>query len=58
MNVIEQFLRKVSYKFPKGYPDISDVQDRLMLEALLENFLGEEIKFVPLEYSELKKVRS
>ena len=55
MNIIEQFLRKVSYKFPKGYPDINDTQDRLMLETLLENLLGEEVKFVPLEYSELKK---
>lgn len=55
MDAIEQFLRKVSYKFPKGYPDISDPKDKLMLEILLENLLGEEVKFVPLEYSELKK---
>ena len=36
MNVIEQFLRKVSYKFPKGYPDISDPKDMLMLEGMLK----------------------
>lgn len=36
MNLIEQFLRKVSYKFPKGYPDINDPKDWLMLEGILE----------------------
>ena len=35
MNPIEQFLRKVSYKFPKGYPDIDDPKDWLMLEGIL-----------------------
>jgi len=35
MNPIEQFLRKVSYKFPKGYPDVSDPKDWLMLEGML-----------------------
>lgn len=36
MNIIEQFLRKVSYKFPKGYPDINDPKDWLMLEGMLK----------------------
>jgi len=36
MNLIEQFLRKVSYKFPKGYPDINDPKDWLMLEGMLK----------------------
>ena len=36
MDVLGKFLRKVSYKFPKGYPDINDAQDMLMLEGLLE----------------------
>ena len=36
MNPIEQFLRKVSYKFPKGYPDIDDPKDWLMLEGMLK----------------------
>ena len=43
MDILDKFLRKVSYKFPKGYPDINDDQDMLMLETLLEK-LG-----VPLE---------
>jgi hypothetical protein len=43
MDILDKFLRKISYKFPKGYPDINDAQDMLMLETLLEK-LG-----VPLE---------
>jgi len=35
-DIIEQFLRKVSYKFPKGYPDINDPKDVLMLEGMLK----------------------
>jgi len=36
MDVLDKFLRKVSYKFPKGYPDINDAQDMLMLEGMLK----------------------
>ncbi len=36
MDILEQFLRNISYKFPKGYPDINNAQDMLMLETLLE----------------------
>jgi hypothetical protein len=36
MDILEKFLRKVSYKFPKGYPDINDAQDMLMLEGMLK----------------------
>ena len=43
MDILDKFFKKFSYKFPKGYPDINDAQDMLMLETLLEK-LG-----VPLE---------
>ena len=35
MDVIEKFLNEVSWKFDKGYPDITNEQDILMLEKLL-----------------------
>jgi len=59
MDVLDKFLRKVSYKFPKGYPDINNAQDMLMLEGLLKN-LGinlDEVK-KPYEFlsSEAKAV--
>lgn len=59
MDILEQFLRNISYKFPKGYPDINDAQDMLMLEGLLEN-LGINLSEVkkPYEFlsAEAKKV--
>ena len=42
MDILEKFLRKVSYKFPKGYPDINDAQDMLMLETFISEVIGEK----------------
>ena len=39
MDILEKFIRKVAYKFPKGYPDINNPEDR----ALLEELIGENI---------------
>ena len=36
MDVLDKFLYSVAYKFPKGYPDINNEQDILMLENLLK----------------------
>lgn len=36
MDVLDKFFKKFSYKFPKGYPDINDEQDVLMLEGMLK----------------------
>lgn len=35
MDVITEFLNKVAYKFPKGYPDLNDPSDRDLLESLM-----------------------
>ena len=37
MDLIEKFIRQVSYKFPKGYPDMNNEQDVQLLNTLLEN---------------------
>ena len=46
MDVLDKFFKKFSYKFPKGYPDINDKQDMLMLEGMLKemgiNFIFEK----------------
>jgi hypothetical protein len=39
MDVIEKFLHNIAYKFPKGYMDINDIQDVILLENEL-NKLG------------------
>lgn len=36
MDVLETFLHQVAYKFPKGYPDLKDKQDIILLESLFE----------------------
>ena len=53
MNIIEKFLRKVSYKFPKGYPDINDKQDMILLENILKDLL--EIDYNILDFGDLER---
>ena len=57
MDVLDKFFKKFSYKFPKGYPDINDVQDMLMLEGILKE-LGIELNETPLTPAELAKINS
>jgi hypothetical protein len=49
MDVLDKFLNLHSYKFPKGYPDLKDKQDILLLESILE----EDFDII-LENEELK----
>lgn len=46
MDVLEKFLYSIAYKFPKGYPDINDKQDILILEN--------EFKKLGIDLSELE----
>ena len=48
MNSIDKFLKQYSYKFDKGYPDINNEQDILLLESILNKLnisiqLNEEV---------------
>jgi hypothetical protein len=40
MNPFDIFFKKYSYKFPKGYPDMNNEQDILLLESILLNEFG------------------
>jgi hypothetical protein len=42
-NIFDIFFTKYSYKFPKGYPDLNNKQDILLLETILGSILNEEI---------------
>lgn len=44
MDVLDLFFKKFSYKFPKGYPDMNNTQDVLLLESLLGFSLEEGAK--------------
>jgi hypothetical protein len=37
MDILDKFLNHISYKFPKGYPDINDINDMKLLENILES---------------------
>ena len=43
MDPITKYLNNIAYKFSKGYPDMNNDQDVLLLETLLSEFLGESI---------------
>ena len=36
MNIFDKFFKKFAYKFDKGYPDLNNSQDVLLLESLFE----------------------
>ena len=59
MNVFDKFFKKFAYKFPKGYPDLNNPHDKILLESILSE-LGINIFELkkPYEFlsSEAKKV--
>ena len=44
MSIFDKFFTKFAYKFDKGYPDMNNDQDVLLLESLI-NELGLDIEF-------------
>jgi len=52
MDVLEKFLHSIAYKFPKGYPDMNNEQDILLLETELYN-LGINLKEVKKPFEKL-----
>jgi hypothetical protein len=45
MDALDLFFKKFSYKFPKGYPDMDNKQDVLLLENILSNILNNSFSF-------------
>ena len=42
MSIFDKFFTKFAYKFDKGYPDMNNEQDILLLETLLSEILEEK----------------
>lgn len=40
MNIFEQFLNKISYKFDKGYPDMKNPKDIILIKKSISEVLG------------------
>jgi hypothetical protein len=54
---ITKYLNRIAYKFPKGYPDMNNDQDVLLLETLLSEFLGEKFQLnESIKYDVLKNL--
>ena len=60
MDNITKYLNRIAYKFPKGYPEINNDQDVLLLESLISEAIGEKfsLKETNLSRGELKKYES
>jgi len=59
MDIFDKFFKKFAYKFDKGYPDMNNSQDVLLLESLFEK-LGVEIPLneeVPNKSQTIKAVQ-
>ena len=58
MSIFDKFFTKYSYKFPKGYPDMDDPNDVLLLESLISeatNFKFKLAEVTALTKRELEK---
>jgi len=55
MNVITKFLEHYSFRFPKGYPDMNNLEDKALLYEILEELNVINENFRPLSFFDLKK---
>lgn len=53
MNVFDIFFKKFAYKFDKGYPDMNNDQDVLLLESMLNEMLDEAFSVFPTTEDEI-----
>jgi len=49
MGTLTKYLNKIAYKFPKGYPDMNNEKDVLILESLVGDILGKKFRLNELE---------
>jgi len=63
MNIFEQFLNKISYKFDKGYPDIKNPNDIILIKKSIAeeppkdnriDSLSHIVDSLNIEYTKLK----
>jgi len=56
MDILDIFLNKYSYKFPKGYPDMNNEQDVLLMESLLSELGINEEEDKDLTFEQCKEI--
>ena len=60
MDIFDKFFSEFAYKFNKGYPDMNNDQDVLLLESLISEVIGKKfsLKETNLSRGQLKKYES
>ena len=58
MDVLDKFFIQYAYKFPKGYPDLKDKQDVLLLETLLDQLIVLEFEDKGTIPDDIEQIRS
>ena len=56
MDILDIFLKKYSYKFPKGYPDMNNEQDVLIMEGILSELDINEEEDKDLTFEQCKVI--
>jgi len=51
LDLITKYLNNIAYKFPKGYPDMNNDQDVLLLESLISEVIGEKFSLEEVKTS-------
>jgi len=54
MNIFDKFLNSISYRFPKGYPDMNNEQDISLLENIVSEVLEEAFTIFPKSEEEIE----
>jgi hypothetical protein len=58
MDIFDKFFTKFAYKFDKGYPDMNNDQDVLLLESLMEDLVGEAFSVFPTTEDEISNPKT
>ena len=58
MDIFDNFFTKFAYKFDKGYPDMNNAQDVLLLESLMEDLVGEAFSVFPTTEDEISNPKT
>jgi len=58
MNIFDDFFQRFGYKFDKGYPDMNNAQDVLLLETLIEDLVGEAFNVFPTTEDEISNPKT
>ena len=57
MDVFDKLLKEHSWKFKKGYPDIKDIEDKTLLEKIVNQYLTEAEEEINIDVEDKESVK-